>query len=127
MCHIWHICPVIPPNKVVVARFFRLASYGHRIVVAADADLSINLETMDGYFELTRMGYWNSFAEIYPGTGTRWGDGDLRYVVEVSGSTFTSVDGDDGAVEGIFVGSAHEGMAGTLKRNDLVGAFGGSR
>ena len=28
---------------------------------------------------------------------------------------------------GIFVGSRHEGMAGTLQRDDLAAAFGGSR
>ena len=101
--------------------------YGIGVVVGSDADLSINLETMDGYFELSRMGYWTRFEDIAPGTGNRWGDGDLGYAVQISGSTFTSVDGDDGAVEGIFVGASHEGMAGTLKRNDLIGAFGGSR
>ena len=101
--------------------------YGANVVVASDADLSIDLETLDGYFELSRMGYWTSFEDVSPGTGAVWGTGGLSYVVDVSGNTFTSVSGPDGAVEGIFVGAAHEGMAGTLKRNDLVGAFGGSR
>ena len=101
--------------------------YGVGVVVASDADLSIDLETLDGYFELSRMGYWTSFTDVAPGTGTIWGTGSLGYVVDISGNTFTSVGGADGAVEGIFVGAAHEGMAGTLRRNDLVGAFGGSR
>ena len=100
---------------------------GIGVVVGSDADLSINLETLDGWLDLTRMGYWTQFTDVAPGTGIRWGDGDLSYAVEVSRNTFTSVGGDDGAVEGIFVGASHEGMAGTLKRNDLVGAFGGSR
>jgi hypothetical protein len=73
------------------------------------------------------MEYWTRFEDIAPGTGNLWGDGGLSYTVKVSGNAFTGVGGDDGAVEGIFVGLAHEGMAGTLKRNDLVGAFGGSR
>ena len=101
--------------------------YGIGVVVGSDADLSIDLETLEGFFELSRMGYWARFEDIAPGTGNLWGDGNLSYTVNVSGSTFTSVGGDDGVVEGIFVGPAHEGMAGTLKRNDLVGAFGGSR
>lgn len=34
---------------------------------------------------------------------------------------------EDGHVTGLFLGPEHEGMAGTLKRTNLVGAFGGTR
>jgi len=31
--------------------------YGIAVVVGSDADLSIDLETLEGFFELNRMGY----------------------------------------------------------------------
>ena len=34
---------------------------------------------------------------------------------------------DEGHITGAFLGPEHEGMGGTIKRTDLVGAFGGTR
>ena len=60
-------------------------------------------------------------------TGPRWGDGDLRYGIEVGGNRFWATSGDDGIVDGAFFGVAHEGMGGVVRREDLTAAFGGSR
>ena len=98
-----------------------LAGYGNGTVVAGTADLSIELGTLRGELE---------FEHLTESTGvgtTTWGDGDLTYGVRVRGNTFVQTGGDDGIVTGIFVGSGHEGMAGTLQRDDLAAAFGGSR
>ncbi len=55
---------------------------------------------------------------------------DIDYKVAVTGNWFVNV-GDDGYARGhlfgAFLGSEHEHMAGTVKRTDMVGAFGGSR
>ena len=61
------------------------------------------------------------------GTGSRWGDGDLGYGIEVGGNQFWATSGGDGIVDGSFFGIAHEGMGGVVKREDLTAAFGGSR
>ena len=57
----------------------------------------------------------------------QWEDGELNYRIGTNGNSFFKLDGDEGAVEGVFLGPAHEEMAGTLRREDLVGVFGGRR
>ncbi len=96
--------------------------------VAGAADLSIRLATLDGRLDFTGLESWA--ADAAPGaagTGSRWGDGDLGYGVEVGGNQFWATSGDDGIVDGSFFGVAHEGMGGVVKREDLTAAFGGSR
>ena len=56
-----------------------------------------------------------------------WGDGDLGYSIDVHGNTFRQTGGDDGILTGAFFGESHEGMGGTLEREDLTAAFGGTR
>lgn len=51
---------------------------------------------------------------------------DFDYLVNVYGNQFRHTS-DDGQIAGVFLGGNHEGMAGTIKRTDLVGAFGGMR
>ena len=61
------------------------------------------------------------------GTGTQWRDGHLAYTISVTGNTFRQTGGDEGFLTGAFFGQSHEGMGGTLERDDLTAAFGGSR
>lgn len=94
--------------------------------VGALADLSIALATLDGDLEFTNMGVTPRTGAGF-GSAETWGDGDLAYSVGVRGNTFIQTGGDDGVVTGAFFGARHEGMGGTLQRDDLTGAFGGSR
>ncbi len=98
-------------------------------IVAGDAALDIDLGALSGELAFTGLEQWAPRADPGDiGTGTRWGDGDLRYGVQVQGSTFIqSGSGDTGTVTGMFIGPAHDGMGGTLDRNDLDAAFGGAR
>ena len=98
--------------------------------VAGAAALNVRLASLTGRMAFTDMEKWHTGETIgATGTGTRWGDGDLHYPMKVSGNSFwrTWDSGDDGVVEGTFLGVAHEGMAGTLKRDDLTAGFGGTR
>ena len=96
--------------------------------VAGGADLSIRLATLDGQLDFTGLESWApNAAPGAIGTGTLWHDGDLRYGIVVGGNQFWATSGDDGRVNGNFFGIAHEGMGGTVKRTDMVGAFGGLR
>ena len=55
---------------------------------------------------------------------------DIDYKVSISGNWFQNVRGEgreQGYVTGSFLGARHEHMGGTVKRTDMVGAFGGSR
>ena len=96
--------------------------------VAGDAEIGVNLASMTGSAAFTDLETWS--AEVAPGTegtGTTWGDGDLRYSIAVRGNTFWETGGDAGRLTGIFTGRSHEGAAGTLERSDLTAAFGASR
>ena len=62
-----------------------------------------------------------------PGTGATWGDGDLNYTVAVDGNAFRRTGGDAGSITGVFFGAAHQGMGGTLVRDDLAAGFAGTR
>ena len=98
--------------------------------VAGTAALTVRLASLTGRMGFTDMEKWRAKETIGAiGTGTIWRDGDLYYPMKVSGNSFwrTWESGDDGVVEGTFLGIAHEGMAGTLKRDDLTAGFGGIR
>lgn len=107
--------------------------------VLGDADIYVFLDSsigqvlgkraMEGSAQFTNL---ESFpAGTTPGakgTGTQWGDGDLNYQIGIVGNTlFDGPGGDEGRIAGIFVGRNHEGVAGTLQRDDLTAAFGGTR
>lgn len=96
--------------------------------VAGAADLTVRLTTLDGTLDFTALESWG--ANTAPGaigTGTTWGDGNLGYSIAIGGNTFIQTGGDDGTVTGGFFGKAHEGMGGTLERDDLAAGFGGTR
>ena len=96
--------------------------------VAGAAELAIALATLDGDLDFTGLEHWSTGqAPGAAGSGTVWSDGDLSYTVDVRGNTLTPTGGDDGIVTGAFLGTAHQAMRGTLQRDDLSAAFGGSR
>ena len=88
-------------------------------VVKGDAAVGVQLSALTGTADFTALTYQED--------GTTWLDGDLGYTIAVRGNTFRETRGDDGRLTGIFTGAAHEGVAGTLERDDLTAAFGGSR
>ena len=58
---------------------------------------------------------------------TRWfAVRSLDYEIRIEDNGFHNASG-EGWVTGSFMGEAHEAMAGTLKRGDMRGAFGGTR
>ena len=96
--------------------------------VAGAADLSIALDTLAGDLQFTNLEHWNTGeAPGDVGTGTTWSDGTLSYDVNVRGNTFLRTAGDQGILTGAFLGTEHQAMAGTLQRDDLSAAFGGTR
>ena len=96
--------------------------------VAGDAALSVELEALTGQADFTDLESWAAGeAPGNSGTGVMWGDGDLGYSITVVGNTFKQTGGDAGILTGAFFGNAHEGMGGTLERDDLTAAFGGAR
>ena len=98
-------------------------------VVVGAADLTIQLDSLDGALDFTALESWAAGREPGAvGTGTRWGDGDLNYEVRVSGNTFSRTGGDDsGEVTGAFFGGSHEAIGGVVERDDLTAGFGGKR
>ena len=97
-------------------------------VVGGNAELSVDLGTMDGRAEFTELQSWAAGAapgEL--GTGSRWNTGHLGYTIAVAGNYLRSTGGDDGTVNGQFYGAGHEGVAGSLERDDLTAAFGAAR
>ena len=95
--------------------------------VAGNARLTVDLELLDGSIKFSELKYWDTGIIPIDGPSTTWGDGDLEYAVRVRGNTFVQAHGDEGTVTGAFFGNGHEGMAGTLQRDDLTAAFGGKR
>ena len=69
--------------------------------------------------------YVNRYASDSP---DRWfHTRDIDYEVTIFGNAFENVGDEQGHVTGAFFGTGHEHMGGTVKRTDLVGAFGGRR
>ncbi len=103
--------------------------------VRGDAAITANLDRSDGRAAFTALESWPHRRHPGdPGSGTRWGDGDLAYTLTLwedgTRSGFDAAfatDDDPGVVTGIFVGVAHEGAAGVLEHPDLAAAFGGVR
>lgn len=97
-------------------------------VVGGNAELSVNLGTLDGRADFTELQSW--VAGAVPGavgTGSQWSTGRLGYTITVGGNYLRSTGGDDGTVNGQFYGTGHEGVAGSLERDDLTAAFGATR
>ena len=96
--------------------------------VAGRARLTVELRTLDSELAFSGLEHWGvEQAPGAAGTGTRWGDGDLEYSIEIRGNSFHRIGGDDGEVVGAFFGAAHEAMGGVLEQDDLAAGFGGVR
>ena len=96
--------------------------------VGGNAELSVDLGTMDGRAEFTELQSWA--AGTTPGalgTGSQWNTGSLGYTIAVAANYLRSTGGDDGTVNGQFYGAGHEGVAGSVERDDLTAAFGAVR
>ena len=96
-------------------------------LIGAGVDLVVTLHDRDGRLDFTQMRYMSSLVDPKISVGDAWGDGDLRYFVDILGNTFIQTGGDAGVVTGAFFGRSHEGMGGTLERSSLTAAFGGKR
>ena len=96
--------------------------------VGGNAEIAVDLATMDGNAAFTELQSWSArSAPGALGTGETWNTGSLRYTITVGGNYLRSTGGDDGTVNGQFYGTNHEGVAGSLERNDLTAAFGATR
>ena len=91
--------------------------------VAGAAGLAVDLDSLSGDLDFTSLESWSG-APGESGSGAMWGDGDLNYDVAVRGNVFARTGGDEGLVTGAFFGASHEGMGGTLVRDDLSAGFG---
>ncbi len=103
--------------------------------VAGDARIGVDFADVGGRADFTALESWERGAHPgAPGSGTRWGDGDLGYTLALwedgtdSGFDSAFAPGDDpGVVTGVFTGPAHEGAAGVLEHPDLSAGFGAVR
>ena len=95
--------------------------------VAGEARISVELSSLDGRADFTDLETWAGRIPGDPGSGARWGDGDLGYMIAIDGNVFFETGGDEGTLTGAFVGRSHEGAVGTLERRDLSAAFGATR
>ena len=94
--------------------------------IAGDVELDVMLNRLDAPQDLKfrDIYFLNRFESDGP---DRWfPTRNLDYKVDITGNGFLHWS-DKGLIRGTFLGSEHEGMAGTIKRTDLVGAFGGTR
>ena len=119
------------------AEFTGSASWSGRLLglipsgdtVAGAAELDVDLASLDGDLDFTSLESWSGGpGEL--GTGTMWGDGNLSYDIAVEGNVFARTErggGDEGVITGAFFGASHEGMGGTLVRDDLSAGFAGTR
>ncbi len=118
--------PVLQGTAIWAGALLGFTSAGEP--VAGDARIAVGLAQLTGRADFTNMEQWG-IGELpgNSGLGARWGDGSLTYSVVVTGNTFKRTGGDAGVLTGAFFGKSHEGVGGTLERDDLTAAFGGSR
>ena len=97
--------------------------------IAGRADLSVRLATLDGDLSFSELETWQAgTAPGAPGTGIAYQSGtSLHYGIAIAGNTFVKTGGDAGEINGAFFGAGHEGMGGTVRRDDFSGAFAGKR
>ena len=96
--------------------------------VVGNATLSIDVSTLEGRADFTALQSWPAGqAPGEFGTGEKWRTGSLGYTIAVSDSYVRSTGGDAGVLGGSFYGSGHEGIGGSVEREDLTAAFGAKR
>ena len=94
--------------------------------IAGDVELEVALSSLDDPQDLRFQDIY--FVNRFESEGDdRWFPSrNLDYEVDISGNTFSHAS-TEGLITGAFLGPEHEAMGGTIKRTDLVGAFGGTR
>ena len=101
--------------------------------IAGDAELQVQLSALADPDNEQDLRFRDIFflARFESDSPDRWfHTRDIDYKVNVSGNGFQNVRGEgyeQGYVIGAFLGPEHEHMGGTVKRTDMVAAFGGSR
>ena len=132
---------VLPDTRLIDnRRLYGTATWNGRLLgfsgpspIAGDAQLRVQLRSLGDadnqqHLRFRDIYFLNRFESESP---DRWfHTRDIDYKVTVSGNGFHNVRGEgyeQGHVTGVFIGSEHEHMGGTLKRTDMVAAFGGSR
>lgn len=105
--------------------------------ITGGAQLEVNMATLSNTGSEHNLYFWDIYyvsrveSRDMSDDSPRWfSTRDMDYKVTITGNLFSNVVGEgyeDGWVDGSFMGAAHEHMAGTVKRTDMVGAFGGSR
>lgn len=106
-----------------------LLGYSGSAPIAGDAQLQVRLSTLaspdaEQDLRFRDIYFLNRFESQGP---ERWFyTRNIDYKVNVVANAFFNVDG-EGYVLGAFLGAKHEHMGGTVKRTDMVAAFGGSR
>ena len=94
--------------------------------IAGDVELDVMLSRlhMPQNLKFRDIYFLNRFESEGP---DRWFPiRNLDYKVDIAGNGFSHWS-DEGLIYGTFLGPEHEGMAGTIKRTDFIGAFGGTR
>ena len=113
-----------------------LVGYSGPSPIAGDASLAVDLATVgtagsEQDLSFDDIYFVNRFESDTMDDSDRWFHvRNIDYKVEVGGNQFVNVRGDgyeQGFVTGLFMGAEHEHMAGTVKRTDMIAAFGGSR
>lgn len=110
-----------------------LLGYSGPSPIAGDVELAVSLPTLSDPDNEQDLRFRNLYFlnRFETGTADRWFDPrDIDYKVNISGNGFHNVRGEgyeQGFVTGAFLGAGHEYMGGTLKRTDMVSAFGGDR
>ena len=89
--------------------------------VVGKTRLSVDMDTQTGNLEFDNMKTDNGSGAVV------WGNGELSYTIGVHVDGLYKTGGADGDLRGVFLGPNHEGVGGTLRRDDLVAAFGASR
>lgn len=94
--------------------------------IKGDAELTVQMSNLAAEQDLkfNDVYFLNKFEEH--GSDRWFSERNIDYKVTMTPHGFYH-SSNDGHVTGLFLGPEHEGMAGTIKRTDLVGAFGGTR
>lgn len=105
--------------------------------IAGGAELKVDMGTLSVAGSEHDLRFWDIYyvsrveSQDTSDDSPRWfSTRNIDYKVRIVGNLFANVYGEayeEGWVDGAFMGAKHEHMAGTVKRTDMVGAFGGSR
>ena len=110
-----------------------LLAFSGTAPLAGEAEMQVNMSTLADEGSEHDLRFRDIFFvnRIESESPNRWFSArNIDYKITISDVVFGNVLGDgyeQGFVDGTFLGAKHEHMGGTVKRTDMVGAFGGSR